>query len=117
VPESAAENNARVYFTGVLLGLFAGWLDIRIGDLLFTALAVMMATMLLGVWRPLRPWRWVVLVAVFVPFAHGLAYLIWKTRPERAQIYESFLGFLTGTVGAYAGSVMRRAVATIFGSN
>ena len=109
------EKNAAVYIAGVLLGVLAGVLDVGVGDLLLTALAVLAATMLLGVWRPARPWRWVLVVAVFVPLAHALAYLLWKQRPPRAQVYESFLGFLTGTVGAYAGSVMRKAITEIFG--
>jgi len=109
VAEQTPEKDGVVYIAGTLFGLLAGWLDLRVADLLLTALIVLAATMMLGVWRPRRPWRWVVLVAVLVPVLHALAYLLWKERPERAQVYESFLGFLTGTVGAYAGSVMRRA--------
>jgi hypothetical protein len=114
VADEDSGNDVAVYVAGILLGLLAGWLDVRVADLLLTALMVLAATMLLGVWRSGRPWRWVVLVAVFAPLAHLLAYLLWKERPERAQLYESFLGFLTGTVGAYAGSVMRRAIDVIF---
>ncbi|HTR66991.1 MAG TPA: hypothetical protein VMH85_14530 [Terriglobales bacterium] len=112
--EQAARSDAVFYVAGVVLGLCAGWVDVWVSDLLLTALLVMIATMLLGVLRPARPWRWVVLVAALVPVAHLLAYWLWKQPPDRAQVYESFLGFLTGTVGAYAGSVMRRAMAAIF---
>jgi hypothetical protein len=97
------------YVLGALLGVCAGILDVKIGDLLLTALFVLASTMLLGVLRPQRPWRWVLLVAVFVPIVQLLAYSFMTVKPYRAQIYESFLGFLTGVAGAYGGSAGRRA--------
>ncbi len=99
-----------VYFFGVLLGLCAGWLDVKIGDLLLTALFVLASTMLLGALRPERPWRWTFLVAIFVPLVQLAAYLLSTQKPYRAQIYESFLGFLTGIAGAYGGAAGRRGV-------
>jgi len=112
--DQVVPNDIGVAAVAVLFGVCAGLVDVWISDLLLTALVVMAATMLLGVLRPVHPWRWVVLVAVFVPIAHMFAYLLWKSHPNRAQVYESFLGFLTGTVGAYAGAVMRKAIAAIF---
>ena len=40
----------------------AGWLDIKVGDLLLTATEVLAAKMVLGFLSPRSPWRWVVLV-------------------------------------------------------
>ena len=99
-----------VYALGVLLGLVAGFLDVKFGDLLLTALFVLVSTMLLGALRPSRPWRWTLLVAVFVPVVQIVAYLLLTEKPYRAQIYESFLGFLTGIAGAYGGSIARRGL-------
>ena len=104
------------YLLAAVLGICAGVLDVKIGDLLLTALFVLASTMLLGGLRPQRPWRWIVIVSAFVPLAQLLAYLLLTEKPYRAQIYESFLGFLTGTAGAYSGSAGRRAVAEIFKS-
>jgi len=102
--------DAVIYILGAVLGLCAGALDVRIGDLLLTALFVLASTMLLGALRPERPWRWVIVVGVFVPILQMLAYLFLTEKPYRAQIYESFLGFLTGLVGAYGGAVARRVL-------
>ena len=102
-----------VYLLAASLGVCAGILDVRIGDLLLTALFVLASTMLLGVLRPERPWRSIVAVGIFVPLLQLLAYLFLTEKPYRAQIYESFLGFLPGTAGAYGGSAGRRAVAEI----
>ena len=104
-----------IYLLGAVLGLVAGCLDVQIGDLLLTALFVLASTMLLGALRPNKPWRWILVVAVFVPILQMLAYLVLTEKPYPAQIYESFLGFLTGTAGAYSGSAGRRACDVIFG--
>jgi hypothetical protein len=95
------------------MGGFAGWVDIKVGDLLFTALLVLVPCMLLGVMRPQRPWRWVALIGICVPLADLLGYLILVEKPSRAQIYESFLAFLPGLAGAYGGALMRRAIGNI----
>ena len=106
--------NGVIYVLAALLGLTAGWLDLKIGDLLFTALFVLCSTMLLGALRPQNPWRWTVAVAACVPLVQLLAYLLIKQKPYRAQIYESFLGFLTGIAGAYGGALGRRGVGELF---
>jgi len=41
------------------------------------------------------------------------AYFFLSERSSREQIFESMLGFLTGTVGAYAGSLFRHAFAVL----
>jgi len=102
--------DAPIYALGAVLGIAAGVLDVKVGDLLLTALFVLACTMLLGILRPERPWRWIILIAVFVPLLQVLAYVFLTEKPYRAQIYESFLGFLTGTAGAYAGAAGRRAL-------
>jgi len=107
---TASKTDAGIYALGSFLGVCAGLLDVKIGDLLLTALFVMAATMLLGSLRPAKPWRWVIVIASFVPALQVLAYLVMTEKPYRAQIWESFLGFLTGLVGAYAGAFMRRVV-------
>jgi hypothetical protein len=103
-----------IYLLGAFLGICAGLLDVKIGDLLLTAMFVLASTMLLGALRPDRPWRWTLTVAVFVPILQLLAYLFLTEKPYRAQIYESFLGFLTGVAGSYGGSVARRGWNELF---
>ncbi len=98
------------YFLGSFLGLCAGLLDVKIGDLLLTALFVLASTMLLGALRPEKPWRWTLTVAVFVPLTQLAAYWLMTEKPYRAQIWESFLGFLTGIAGAYGGALGRKAL-------
>ena len=105
---SGKSSDTRIYVLGAVLGICAGVLDVKIGDLLLTALFVLSSTILLGALRPERPWRWILVVGVFVPILQGLAYVFLTQKPYPAQLYESCLGFLTGIAGAYGGSVLRR---------
>jgi hypothetical protein len=115
--QAGSLKDGSIYMLGVLLGLVAGSLDVKFGDLLLTALFVLASTMLLGVLRPRRPWRWTALVAVFVPVVQLSAYLLLTEKPSRTQIYESWLGFLTGIAGAYGGAMVRRRSGELFGRN
>lgn len=99
-----------VYLLAVLCGIGAGCGDVAIDDLLFTALLVLTACMLLGLLRPRWPWRWVLVVGIFIPLTELAAYEILTVKPTRAQIYGSFLAFLPGIAGAYGGSVVRGVI-------
>ena len=98
----------------VMLGALAGWVNIKVGDLLLTAMVVLAACMLLGILSPRKPWRWVLLVGVFVPVGEWLAYFFLSQKPGRAQIYESFLAFLPGIAGAFGGAIGRGLVNNLF---
>ena len=96
------------------LGVLAGWIDIKFSDLLFTALVVLASCMFLGFVRPKNAWRWVALVGIFVPLTDWFAYAVLSQKPDRAQIYEAFLAFLPGIVGAYGGAFGRGVVKNLF---
>jgi hypothetical protein len=103
-----------IYLFAVLFGLSAGLLEITVGDLLATALCVLISTLVLGFLRPRRAWRWTVVVGVFVPLMRLAAYLVMNQKPYRAQIWESGLGLVTGIAGAYAGAMARLGVDQLF---
>jgi hypothetical protein len=107
-------NDFFYYVLAVLLGMLAGWVDIKVGDLLFTAMIVVGACMLLGFLRPRRPWRWVVIVGVFVPLVEWMAYRFLRQHLDRAQIYESYLAFMPGIAGAFGGALGRGVVDNLF---
>jgi ABC-type multidrug transport system permease subunit len=104
---SSAGRDEWFYLLAALCGIGTGWADVAINDLLFTALLVLSAGMLLGTLRPRWPWRWVVMVGVCIPLTELAAYVILTVKPTRAQVYGSFLAFLPGIAGAYGGSIMR----------
>jgi len=75
-----------------------------------TALLVVAACLVLGMLRPRWPWRWVIVVGIFLPLSELGAYKILAIRPSLAQIYASFLAVFPGFAGAYGGAVLRRVV-------
>jgi ABC-type multidrug transport system permease subunit len=103
-------SDAPFYVGAALAGIGTGWVDVTVNDLLFTALLVLAACMLLGVLRPRWPWRWVVVMAVFIPLTELAAYTTMAMKLTRGQMYGSFLTALPGTAGAYGGAVMRRVI-------
>ncbi len=107
---SRTRSDAWFYLLAALCGIGAGCTDVAIDDLLLTALLVLSACMLLGLLRPRWPWRWVVMVGVFIPLTELAAHMVLTVKPTRAQVYGSFLAFLPGIAGAYGGSVMRAVV-------
>ena len=106
-----------IYFLAALLGLCSGILEVTVGDLLATALFVLISTLVLGFVRPQRPWRWIVVVGIFVPLVRLAVYLVLSQKPYRAQIWESGLGFVTGAAGAYCGALARKGVDELFRSH
>jgi hypothetical protein len=115
LPEGKSGGDVFYYLLAAMSGALAGWLNIKVGDLLLTAMVVLAANMLLGFLSPRQPWRWVVMVGVFVPMVEWLAYYFLSEKPSRAQIYESFLAFLPGFAGAYGASVGRGVIDNLFG--
>ncbi len=108
-------NDFLIYLLAVFFGICAGILDVRVGDLLGTALFVLCSTLVLGMIRPDRPWRWTVAVGICVPLVRVADYLVFHQKPYRSQIYESILGFVTGIAGAYGGSVVNKSMKELFG--
>jgi TctA family transporter len=104
------ERDTWFYLLAALCGIGTGWADVNVNDLLFTALLVLASCMVLGLWRPRWPWRWVVTVGAFIPLTELAAYLVQTVKPSRAQIFGSFLAFLPGIAGAYGGSLMRGVI-------
>jgi hypothetical protein len=104
----------------LLLGAGCGVLHVLVEtmaepDPLLSALAVTACTMLLGVLRPAKPWRWVLLVGIPVPMAIAVATIIIPTAHfTHASIGGSFLVSLPGCAGAFGGSILRRKISEIF---
>jgi hypothetical protein len=104
------------YCLAVLFGTAAGFLQITVGDLLVTAIFVMITTMVLGFFRPRRAWQWTLLVGIFVPIFQLAAYVLLRQKPYRAQVWESALGLVTGVAGSYGGALARRGIDELFRS-
>jgi ABC-type multidrug transport system permease subunit len=107
---ASSSHDVWFYLLAALCGVGTGWAEVAIDDLLFTALLVLSACILLGLLRPRWPWRWVLVVGAFIPLTELAAYLVLTVKPSRVQIFGSFLAFLPGIAGAYGGSLMRGVI-------
>lgn len=115
LPDGQSKGSDALYYVfAFLMGALTGWADIRVGDLLFTAMLVLASCMLLGFLRPHKPWRWIVVVGLCVPVTEWLAFFFLSQKPDRAQVYESFLAFFPGIAGAYGGAIGRGVVNNLF---
>lgn len=99
-----------IYLLGIIFGIGAGIADVRNGDLLVTAILVMLSTLILGVLRPERAWRWMIVVAACVPTVQLLAHVFLTEQINPSHMYLACSGFLTGTVGTYAGAFARMGI-------
>lgn len=109
-------HDALFYALAVLLGIGSGVVHVAVEDPLLTALAVLMATMFLGFMRPERPWRWTLLVSLFVPIVMIVANRMhYYQTLSRAGLYGSVLIMLPGIAGAYGGSFGRIFIKEMFG--
>ncbi len=114
LPEREPGGDALNYAMAIGFGVASGWADIKVGDLLLTAMIVLAACMLLGFISPRKPWRWVLLIGLCIPAVEWIAYFYLAQKPERAQVYESFLAFLPGIAGAFGGAMGRGVVDNLF---
>ncbi len=105
---------AFVYVFAVALGLFSGWVNQTVDDALLTALCVLGSTMLLGVWKMQRPWRWVLLVWVGVPLVLAYYQFVVRWPHDRGQIYGAFLQLLAASAGGFGGHFMRQMIDNVF---
>jgi MFS-type transporter involved in bile tolerance (Atg22 family) len=114
LPERKSGSDALYYVMAAAFGAAAAWTDIKVGDLLLTAMIVLATCLLLGFLSPRKPWRWVLLIGVCVPVVECLAYFFLSQKIKRAQIYESFLAFMPGIAGAVGGALARGVIDNLF---
>ncbi|HLH07766.1 MAG TPA: hypothetical protein VKW78_11055 [Terriglobales bacterium] len=101
------------WIVGSMLGAITGYLQVRVKDPTLSAVLLVAFSMFLAYMRPRRPWRWGLLTALCLPAAELLAYLT-REHPTRAAIYGSFVGLAPALAACFGGSVIRRAVNTLF---
>jgi hypothetical protein len=111
---SFPSNDVPVYVLGIFLGVASGWVQIKIHDLLFTALLMLASTLLLGGLRPPKPWRWAILFLLLVPTMQVIARFLLRQQPTRAEVLESLLLVIPAIVGSYGGAVLRRTVQNVW---
>jgi len=113
-PVVTKRTSAVVYMGAIAAGLLSGWVNQKVDDPLLTALCVLAFTMLLGVWKRDRPWRWVLLVWIGVPLVLAYYQFVVKWPHDRGQVYGAFLQLLAASAGGFGGHFMRQMIDNVF---
>jgi hypothetical protein len=114
---SAARTGILVSLIAVALGLFSGWVNQVADDALLTSLCVLAFSMLMGVWKKDRPWRWVVMVWIGVPIVLAYYQFVVRWPHDRSQVYAAFLQILAASAGGFGGHFMREMIEHVFLKN
>ena len=110
---SARASDIAAYVLAIVLGLGAGYVNLRVNDPTLAALLAAMVAMALGLWKPRHPWRWGLLVGLCVPAAQIIAY-IKGVPPVRGEVARAcFIGLVSATVAAFLGAAGRFAFSHI----
>jgi hypothetical protein len=105
------------YPAAIMCGVLCGLLQVYAKEPLFTALVVVALTMVFGVVRPQRPWRWLLCVGVPIPITMLVSQWIHpQLHYTRATIAGSILLALPGFAGSYGGHIMRRMFRELYQS-
>ncbi len=99
----------------LVLGFGAGWLYFSMQDLMILALLLLIAALALGATLPERPWLSAILIAVAVVIA-AFVFRHAGTPVPSGRIGSACAASLaSGILGAYAGALMRKMIARVFG--
>jgi hypothetical protein len=111
---TAPRTNPLIYLFAFATGIFSGWVNQVVDDALLTALCMVAFAMLFGVWKPARPWRWVLIVWIGVPLVLAYYHFVVRWPHDRGQMYGAFLQILAASAGGFGGHFMRHMIDSIF---
>jgi len=108
--KSPQASSTPVYVLAVLLGAITGYVNVRVEDLMLTAVMVTAFAMFLAFLRPEHPWRWAVVVSAIIPIGEVVAFKMTGQKLNRAGISEAILAVLPANAGAYGGAALRTVI-------
>ena len=111
---TAVRTSPLIYLLALRFGLFSGWVNQNVNDALLTSLCVLAFTMVLGVWKKERPWRWLLLVWIGIPLVLAYYQFVIRWPHSRGQVYAAFFQILAASAGANGGHYMREMIDNVF---
>ena len=109
-----ARSGVAVWIVGTCFGVIAALAHLYVTEQGLTFLWVMLSTMILGCWKREAPWRWILLVVLFVLIADLIHKFLRPMQVSRASLWGAALSLLAAVPGAYGGSYMRLMIDNIF---
>ena len=95
------------HILALFIGLLVAFIDQQVGDPQFPALLLLAFGLFLGAMQPVQPWRWALLISVWVPLVSMLRILI--EERTAAFINEgvfALIALVPAFLGAYAGKMI-----------
>ncbi len=96
-----------VLFT-LFLGLFVGWLDLRLTEVSAAVLLLVTFGLFAGFAQPRRWWLWTLSLGIWVPLFAFVAATLHMTTPTPEELVTSWLALVFPLIGALAGALVRR---------
>ena len=96
------------------LGLFTGWLDLHVTEVIVTILALVTSGLLLGLVQPSAAWRWAILIAIGLPIMELVAikFSMQTAEPARLDLLIALVALVFALLGAYTGVLIRYIMRT-----
>ncbi len=89
----------------VFLGLLTGFIDLLSHEVQLPALMLLASSFFVAFARPLHPWRWALLIGVWLPAGGLIQQLALKTSaPPPGHAALSLLALVPAMLGAYGGA-------------
>jgi hypothetical protein len=97
------------YGLALVAGMAIAWMDKRTDEVIVSIVPLLLAGALLGVARPTHPWRWGLLLGMWIPLAYWTG---WFGEPKEplGSPWAPLLALIPPTLAAYAGARIERAV-------
>ena len=98
---------ALAYALAALSGLAIAWVDQRTDEVVVSIVPLAFGGALLGLARPTHPWRWGLLVGMWIPLASWTGWLGPAKDPPSSP-FAPLIALIPPTVAAYAASWLER---------
>lgn len=97
------------------LGLFVGWLDLHVTEVMVTILVLLVSGLLPGLIQPGAAWRWPLLIAIGLPV---MAFVAVKSgmqtaEPVHPDVLITIVALVFALLGAYIGVFVRYLTRTL----
>ena len=108
----ASTRNLSCVILSMIMGLFIGWLDLQITEVIVTILALLLCGLLLGLIQPRAAWRWASLIAIGLPMMEFIAiqFSLQTAEPVQFDIRIALVAWVFAMLGSYMGVFIRTLI-------
>ena len=93
----------------IFLGMLTAWLDAGASEVLPIILLLFAFGAFLGFARPEKPWRWALLLGIWVPLGWLLAAALGIRDWKKIELIGAAVPFIPALAGSYLGALVHRA--------